>query len=98
MYNTTLVQKYGHPLTTNRSAEKWQVIFNLSLSVEHVDSENRLVNLNKISGTRKYPKPRDIIVSDASHHWMCTLQNFNVQQRMFMLYNNASVSQMKTFP
>jgi hypothetical protein len=52
MNNTTWVQKYGHPLTTNRSAEKWQVIFNLSLSVEDTDSDYRLVNLTKIAGTR----------------------------------------------
>ena len=52
MNNTTWVQKYGHPLITNRSAQKWQVIFNLSLSVEDVDSDYRLVNLTKIAGTR----------------------------------------------
>jgi len=52
MNNTTWVQKYGDPLITNRSAEKWQVIFNLSLTAEDVDSDYRLVNLTKISGTR----------------------------------------------
>jgi len=36
----------------NKSTEKWQVIFNLSLSAEDVDSDYRLVNLTKISGTR----------------------------------------------
>jgi len=51
MNNTTWVQKYGDPLTTNRSAEKWQVIFNLSLTAEDVDTDYRLVNLTKISGT-----------------------------------------------
>jgi len=52
MNNTTWVQKYGDPLTTNRSAEKRQVIFNLGLSVEDVDSDYGLVNLTKISGSR----------------------------------------------
>jgi hypothetical protein len=51
MHNTTWLQKNGHPLNTSGSAEKWQVIFNLSPSVKHVDSHNRLVNVTKISGT-----------------------------------------------
>jgi len=36
----------------NRSAEKWPVILNLSLTAEDVDSDYRLVNLTTISGTR----------------------------------------------
>lgn len=63
------LQNNGHPLTTSGFAEKWQVIFNLSLPVEHMDSHNRLGNLRFLepwiySTIRKYPKASDITVSD----------------------------------